>query len=41
MAAKDITEMDLMTVDIRPFYCAIALAMSFTMVRMGDNMADS
>jgi len=50
---EDITEMDLMTVNIGPFYCdlvrnaapevkeEIALAVSFIMARMGDNMAES
>jgi hypothetical protein len=50
---EDITETDLMMVDIGPFYCelvrnaasedkeGITLAVSFVMARMGDNMAES
>jgi hypothetical protein len=52
-AEEDITEMDLMTINIGPFYCdlvrnaapedreEIALAVSFIMARMGDNLAES
>ena len=50
---EDITETDLMSISIGPFYCdlvrnaapevreEIALAVSFIMARMGDNLAES